>query len=45
VAETLGISPRTVEVHRARIMEKLEAGRVGDLFRVRFVLDAPDAEP
>jgi RNA polymerase sigma factor (sigma-70 family) len=44
VAETLGISPRTVEVHRARIMEKLAAQRVGELFRVRFLLDAPDAE-
>lgn len=42
VAETLGISPRTVEVHRARIMEKLDAQRVGDLFRLRFALDVPD---
>ncbi|MGE5666545.1 MAG: response regulator transcription factor [Betaproteobacteria bacterium] len=43
VAETLGISPRTVEVHRARIMEKLDAKRVGDLFRLRFALDAPES--
>jgi len=31
---TLGISPRTVEVHRARIMEKLNAKNAADLMRV-----------
>ena len=31
------------EVHRARIMEKLDAKRVGDLFRLRFALDAPES--
>ena len=30
----LGISPRTVEVHRARIMEKLGARNVADLMRI-----------
>ena len=30
----LGISPRTVEVHRARIMEKLNAKNAADLMRV-----------
>ncbi len=39
IAEEFGISPRTVEVHRARIMEKLQARRVADLFRLRFELD------
>jgi RNA polymerase sigma factor (sigma-70 family) len=39
IAEEFGISPRTVEVHRARIMEKLNARRVADLFRLRFDLD------
>jgi RNA polymerase sigma factor (sigma-70 family) len=39
IAEEFGISPRTVEVHRARIMEKLRARRVADLFRLRFDLD------
>lgn len=39
IAEDLGISPRTVEVHRARVMEKLQARRVADLFRLRFELD------
>jgi RNA polymerase sigma factor (sigma-70 family) len=39
IAEEFGISPRTVEVHRARIMEKLRARRVADLFRLRFDLE------
>ncbi|WP_029063982.1 response regulator [Labrenzia sp. DG1229] len=38
---TLGISPRTVEVHRARIMEKLSARNAADL--VRIVLGHPAA--
>jgi FixJ family two-component response regulator len=33
-ARTLGISPRTVEVHRARIMEKLGAKNATDLMRI-----------
>jgi FixJ family two-component response regulator len=32
----LGISPRTVEVHRARIMEKLGARNAADLMRIIF---------
>lgn len=31
---TLGISPRTIEVHRARIMEKLSARNAADLVRI-----------
>lgn len=31
---TLGISPRTIEVHRARIMEKLGARNTADLMRI-----------
>jgi two-component system response regulator FixJ len=34
VGEKLGISPRTVEVHRARIMEKLNAKNAADLVRI-----------
>jgi DNA-binding NarL/FixJ family response regulator len=30
----LGISPRTVEVHRARIMDKLGARNAADLIRI-----------
>jgi two-component system, LuxR family, response regulator FixJ len=32
----LGISPRTVEVHRARIMRKLNARNAADLMRIVF---------
>jgi len=38
VGRRLGISPRTVEVHRARIMNKIGARNAADL--VRIVLSA-----
>lgn len=34
VAYELGISPRTVEIHRARIMDKFDASSLSDLVRV-----------
>ena len=34
IGRRLGISPRTVEVHRARIMEKLRARNAADLVRI-----------
>jgi FixJ family two-component response regulator len=34
MARKLGISPRTVEVHRSRIMEKLSAKNAADLIRI-----------
>ncbi len=34
VAERLGISPRTIEVHKARILAKLGAKNVVDLIRL-----------
>lgn len=34
VAHKLGISPRTVEIHRGRLMEKLDAGSLADLVRL-----------
>ena len=43
IAEEFGISQRTVEVHRARVMEKLQARRVADLFRLRFEIDGSPA--
>ena len=39
VAGILGISPRTVEIHRARVMEKTEADSVASL--VRMVTQIP----
>jgi RNA polymerase sigma factor (sigma-70 family) len=35
IAVDLGISPRTVEVHRARVMAKLQARRLADLLRLK----------
>jgi RNA polymerase sigma factor (sigma-70 family) len=34
IAQALGISPRTVEVHKARVMEKLGLRRLPDLIRL-----------
>ena len=38
IGETLGISPRTVEVYKARLMEKLQARNLSEL--IRFALSA-----
>jgi RNA polymerase sigma factor (sigma-70 family) len=38
IGETLGISPRTVEVYKARLMEKLQARNLSEL--IRFALTA-----
>ena len=34
IARDLGISPRTVEAHRARIMERLEAKSLPELVQI-----------
>jgi two-component system response regulator FixJ len=34
IAHKLGISPRTVEIHRSRLMEKTQAGSLADLVRL-----------
>ena len=36
IATQLGISPRTVEVHKARIMEKLDCHSLADLIRMNI---------
>lgn len=36
IAETLDISPRTVEIHRANLMEKMEAGSLSTVLRIAF---------
>ena len=38
IALDLGISPRTVEIHRARVMEKLEARTLSDIVRLALAL-------
>lgn len=42
IARQLDISPRTVEIHRAKVMEKMEASSVGAL--IRLVLAAQHAD-
>ena len=43
IAETLGISPRTVEIHRAHMMEKMQAESVPALVRMVSLLDNSEA--
>ena len=40
IAETLGISPRTVEIHRAHVMEKMAADSLAGLIRMITVLES-----
>lgn len=42
IAAALGISPRTVEVHKTRIMEKLEVRNVAELVRFAIATTPPD---
>src|SRR5271166_4016883 len=41
IAQFLGISPRTIDVHRARIFHKLEADSLPDLVRLVLAAQAP----
>jgi RNA polymerase sigma factor (sigma-70 family) len=34
IAQSLGLSPRTVEVYKARVMDKLDVERLADLIRL-----------
>ena len=38
IAAKLGISPRTVEIHRARVMEKLDAHSLSDVVRIAMTV-------
>jgi two-component system response regulator FixJ len=40
IANTLGASPRTIEVHRARVFEKLRAHSLPDLVRLLLAAEA-----
>ncbi len=44
IAAELGVVERTVEVHRHRVMEKMEAASVADLVVMQQTLTADDAE-
>jgi hypothetical protein len=41
----LGISPRTVEFHRARIIEKVDAKNTADLIRIVMSRDSSPDSP
>ena len=43
IGQELGVSPRTVEIHRARVMEKMNASSVAEL--VRMMLDLKHVTP
>lgn len=45
IAQTLDISPRTVEVFRAKVMQKMEAESLSDLIKTGLLLQAEDALP
>lgn len=42
IAAQLNISPRTVELHRARVMEKLEARSLSDVVRIALAASADE---
>jgi FixJ family two-component response regulator len=45
IAKHLGVSLKTVESHRARVMEKLEAGSVSQLVRICLEVDKSQGKP
>jgi two-component system response regulator FixJ len=45
IAEALGISPRTVEIHRAHLMVKMDADSLPALVRMVTLLELNDADP
>jgi FixJ family two-component response regulator len=44
MAADLGVSQRTVEIHRARVMEKMGASSLAQLVRMVMDLDSPAAD-
>lgn len=44
IAESLSLSPRTVEIHRSRIMDKMDAKTTADLVRLVLTVRMPQGE-
>ena len=44
IAFDLGISPRTVEIYRANLMNKMQAGSLSDLVRMALVIGILDSQ-
>jgi two-component system response regulator FixJ len=40
IAAQLGISPRTIEIHRARVMEKMQVGTLAELVRLMVPIES-----
>ena len=44
IAKTLGVSSKTVEAHRARVMEKMQASSLAELVKMAIVAKSTDEE-
>jgi two-component system, LuxR family, response regulator FixJ len=45
IAQDLGVSPRTIEIHRARVMEKMSVQSVAELVRMMLDIRNGDGTP
>jgi FixJ family two-component response regulator len=42
IANALGVSAKTIEAHRARVMEKMQAGSLAELVRMVLAVNGTD---
>ena len=42
IANALGVSAKTIEAHRARVMEKMQAGSLAELVRMVLAVNGAD---
>jgi FixJ family two-component response regulator len=45
IAKTLGISPRTVELHRAQLMHRLDAATLTELLQIALAAGLAPSHP